>query len=295
MLGGTQSSARRPSPLLQVNVPKTKKAFCKGKECRKHTMHKVTQYKTGKASLYAQGARRAASGGEQQQLLPLQLWPVDAAGCAADMCGGRCGIGSAAGWRQRSQQLWRRHRPPVRYRVAAWIPVPTLAACVCMRPPSSALQGSGVTTASSLDLVVRPSLCSTRRCEGWQEGERKLAHWWWQWRRRQPVRKLSSEWPQSGDTGALTVAVAEDAGSGAGAAAAWSFRDGWIDGASLAVTGRRSGSACNSAHAAEPPVGYVTEEADGPSRSGERANDELGTSCLSSAPPGMWREQKCVL
>lgn len=39
-----------------MNVPKTKKAFCKGKECRKHTMHKVTQYKTGKASLYAQGA-----------------------------------------------------------------------------------------------------------------------------------------------------------------------------------------------------------------------------------------------
>ncbi|EFN54815.1 hypothetical protein CHLNCDRAFT_134811 [Chlorella variabilis] len=44
--------------LLQVNVPKTKKAYCKGKECRKHTMHKVTQYKTGKASLYAQGKRR---------------------------------------------------------------------------------------------------------------------------------------------------------------------------------------------------------------------------------------------
>jgi ribosomal protein L44E len=41
---------------VQVNVPKTKKAFCKGKECRKHTVHKVTQYKTGKASLYAQGA-----------------------------------------------------------------------------------------------------------------------------------------------------------------------------------------------------------------------------------------------
>lgn len=40
----------------QVNVPKTKKAFCKGKECGKHTVHKVTQYKTGKASLYAQGA-----------------------------------------------------------------------------------------------------------------------------------------------------------------------------------------------------------------------------------------------
>jgi large subunit ribosomal protein L44e len=38
-----------------VNVPKAKKAFCKGKECKKHTMHKVTQYKTGKASLFAQG------------------------------------------------------------------------------------------------------------------------------------------------------------------------------------------------------------------------------------------------
>jgi ribosomal protein L44E len=36
-----------------VNVPKTKKAFCKG--CNKHMVMKVTQYKTGKASLYAQG------------------------------------------------------------------------------------------------------------------------------------------------------------------------------------------------------------------------------------------------
>mmetsp|Transcript_34547 Transcript_34547/g.87352 ORF Transcript_34547/g.87352 Transcript_34547/m.87352 type:complete len:102 (-) Transcript_34547:79-384(-) len=39
-----------------VNVPKTKRAFCKG--CKKHTTMKVTQYKTGKASLYAQGKRR---------------------------------------------------------------------------------------------------------------------------------------------------------------------------------------------------------------------------------------------
>lgn len=45
-----------PVAVLQVNVPKTKRAFCKGKECKKHTVHKVTQYKTGKASLYAQGA-----------------------------------------------------------------------------------------------------------------------------------------------------------------------------------------------------------------------------------------------
>lgn len=38
-----------------MNVPKVKKAFCKDKQCKKHTLHKVTQYKTGKASLYAQG------------------------------------------------------------------------------------------------------------------------------------------------------------------------------------------------------------------------------------------------
>lgn len=38
-----------------MNVPKTKRAFCKDKNCKKHTVHKVTQYKTGKASLYAQG------------------------------------------------------------------------------------------------------------------------------------------------------------------------------------------------------------------------------------------------
>jgi hypothetical protein len=38
-------------------VPKSKKTFCKG--CKKHSAHKVTQYKTGKASLYAQGAWRA--------------------------------------------------------------------------------------------------------------------------------------------------------------------------------------------------------------------------------------------
>ena len=48
-----------------VNVPKTRRTFCKGKPCRKHTYvimlispHKVTQYKAGKASEYAQGKRR---------------------------------------------------------------------------------------------------------------------------------------------------------------------------------------------------------------------------------------------
>jgi hypothetical protein len=38
-----------------VNVPKTRKTFCASKKCRKHTLHKIAQYKAGKASLYAQG------------------------------------------------------------------------------------------------------------------------------------------------------------------------------------------------------------------------------------------------
>merc|ERR1712025_1002982 len=41
-----------------VNIPKTRNTYCKGKECRKHTQHKVTKYKAGKASLFAQGKRR---------------------------------------------------------------------------------------------------------------------------------------------------------------------------------------------------------------------------------------------
>ncbi|KAK4555993.1 40s ribosomal protein L44e [Recurvomyces mirabilis] len=44
--------------LSQVNVPKTRRTYCKGKDCKKHTQHKVTQYKAGKASQYAQGKRR---------------------------------------------------------------------------------------------------------------------------------------------------------------------------------------------------------------------------------------------
>ncbi|KZV89788.1 hypothetical protein EXIGLDRAFT_617770, partial [Exidia glandulosa HHB12029] len=34
------------------------RADCKGKTCRKHTPHKVTQYKKGKDSIFAQGKRR---------------------------------------------------------------------------------------------------------------------------------------------------------------------------------------------------------------------------------------------
>jgi large subunit ribosomal protein L44e len=41
-----------------VNVPKTRKTFCNATKCKRHRLHKVTQYKTGKASLFAQGKRR---------------------------------------------------------------------------------------------------------------------------------------------------------------------------------------------------------------------------------------------
>jgi hypothetical protein len=36
-----------------VNVPKQKNTFCR--KCKKHTKQKVSQYKTGKASIFAQG------------------------------------------------------------------------------------------------------------------------------------------------------------------------------------------------------------------------------------------------
>merc|ERR1711935_1215240 len=45
-------------PINMVNTPKTRKTFCASHKCKKHTVHKVTQYETGKASLYAQGKRR---------------------------------------------------------------------------------------------------------------------------------------------------------------------------------------------------------------------------------------------
>mmetsp|Transcript_18662 Transcript_18662/g.28209 ORF Transcript_18662/g.28209 Transcript_18662/m.28209 type:complete len:105 (+) Transcript_18662:88-402(+) len=41
-----------------VNVPKERRTYCAGKECKRHRIHKVTQYKAGKASNFAQGKRR---------------------------------------------------------------------------------------------------------------------------------------------------------------------------------------------------------------------------------------------
>ncbi|KAF2743882.1 hypothetical protein M011DRAFT_409687 [Sporormia fimetaria CBS 119925] len=52
------SSPPDTKSVKMVNVPKTRRTYCKGKDCKKHTQHKVTQYKAGKASLFAQGKRR---------------------------------------------------------------------------------------------------------------------------------------------------------------------------------------------------------------------------------------------
>merc|ERR1711871_671818 len=41
-----------------VQIPKKMNTFCASKKCKKHVPHKVTQYKAGKASLFAQGKRR---------------------------------------------------------------------------------------------------------------------------------------------------------------------------------------------------------------------------------------------
>ncbi|KAK4597233.1 hypothetical protein RGQ29_014989 [Quercus rubra] len=54
----SESASTQQIVAAMVNVPKTKKTYCKSKECRKHTLHKVTQYKKGKDSLAAQGKRR---------------------------------------------------------------------------------------------------------------------------------------------------------------------------------------------------------------------------------------------
>ena len=43
-------------------MPKQRRTFCKGKNCKKHTLHKVTQYKKGRESSSAQGAYAALSG-----------------------------------------------------------------------------------------------------------------------------------------------------------------------------------------------------------------------------------------
>ncbi|KAG0674489.1 40s ribosomal protein L44e [Kluyveromyces marxianus] len=59
--------------VYNMTTEQPEKTYCKGKACRKHSQHKVTQYKAGKASLYAQGKRRydrkqSGFGGQTKQI-----------------------------------------------------------------------------------------------------------------------------------------------------------------------------------------------------------------------------------
>ena len=62
--------------IQMVNVPKERRTYCKGKKCTKHTVHKVTQYKSGKASNFAQVATTPFA--SRDPLVPailLSAWP----------------------------------------------------------------------------------------------------------------------------------------------------------------------------------------------------------------------------
>lgn len=90
-----------------VNVPKERKTFCAGPKCRKHTVHKVSQYKSGKASGFAQGKRRydrkqQGYGGQTKPVFHKKVRP----GCRARRRDGGAG----------RERQWRRLRRPNRRR-----------------------------------------------------------------------------------------------------------------------------------------------------------------------------------
>ena len=80
-----------------VKVPKVRNTYCPGKKCMKHTPHKVTQYKAGKASLYAQGKRRydrkqAGFGGQTKPVFHKSAWRALFGGGERARSGRRAGI-----------------------------------------------------------------------------------------------------------------------------------------------------------------------------------------------------------
>ncbi|WVZ49507.1 hypothetical protein U9M48_000860 [Paspalum notatum var. saurae] len=70
----------------KVNVPKTEKTYCKNKECRKHTVQKVTRYKMVRPSL---SSRRRFSYRNWHK-----FWDCAAAAAVATLPPGGCGRGS---------------------------------------------------------------------------------------------------------------------------------------------------------------------------------------------------------
>lgn len=78
-----------------VNYPKSKNHYCKSRKCKRHRLHKVVQYKVGKASLSAQGkrhydAKQKGFGGQTKPvfhkkvlvLLFLSFWEVILSHCS---------------------------------------------------------------------------------------------------------------------------------------------------------------------------------------------------------------------
>jgi hypothetical protein len=134
-------AAAAAAPPPQVNVPKAKKTYCK--KCGKHAAHKVTQYKTGKASLFAQGAcsRRP------RRRTPLAPQPMRGADASS-----RLAAGAAVASRASCAE-------------AATLPRHALQTQT-LAPEADArvsLQASAATTLSSPATVARPSPSSTRR------------------------------------------------------------------------------------------------------------------------------------
>ena len=53
----------------QVNVPKTRRTYCKSKACHQHTQHKVTQYKAGKVNKYLFQIQRSKKRGRNANMV----------------------------------------------------------------------------------------------------------------------------------------------------------------------------------------------------------------------------------
>ena len=152
-----------------VNVPKQKNTFCR--KCKKHTKQKVSQYKTGKASIFAQGEQPKHSQEQQDRAQGLRRSAIWTA-VAEHWAGGREG---GSGWKQRldgaagstggNRRLQQRRswQPTATHsalrRVSFHMRYGSLTFRVCL----ILSQASGGTTGSSPVSVGRQSPSSTRR------------------------------------------------------------------------------------------------------------------------------------
>ena len=116
-----------------VNVPKTRRTFCAAAKCRKHTLHKVTQYKKGEARSQRRPQRNPTL-------------------------------------RTDRRTDWYRPTHPRRRLIAVGLYVSGQIERISFKPLNSIqartrwpLRASGVTTASKKGMVARPNPSSERR------------------------------------------------------------------------------------------------------------------------------------